>query len=186
MRRQTHSTCGVGNPQHPGHKMLDFGRVLGGGMDQHGAVLVGNGQRHLAFEVEMLLAADPQRAGQTVRRRSDGRFRLAAPELVRRQHLGLCGKALIDRDDGACRLDLDDPEAGGTAGLIARGGDHGKHHLAMEHDAAVGEDRIVAHGRAAVVDTWNVGHGEDGKNAGRGACLSRSSRVMTPQAVFAQ
>jgi hypothetical protein len=130
-----------------------------------------DGERDLALEVEMLLAADPQRAGQAARGGGDALCRLAAQEVVTRQHLAAVGKALVDGDDGVLRRDLDEAEAGGPAGLGAGLGDDGEHHLAVEGNPGVGEDRIVAHGGAAVVVAGNVGGGENGDDAGRGAHL---------------
>ena len=44
------------------HEMLYLGRVLGGGVDQHGAVLPGERNGDLPFQVEVVLAACPQTA----------------------------------------------------------------------------------------------------------------------------
>ena len=49
--------------EHMGDDVLHLGRVLGRGMDEHVAVLAGDGERDLAFEVEMLLPADAELAG---------------------------------------------------------------------------------------------------------------------------
>ena len=75
----------VGQAEHLGDGVLDLGRVLGGGMDQHVAVLAGDGVGDLAFEVEMVLPADMQRAGDAVRGGGERGVRVAEPHLVRRQ-----------------------------------------------------------------------------------------------------
>ncbi len=51
-----------------GDDVLHLARVLRRGMDDHVAVLAGDGERDLAFEVEVLLAADAELAGDLLRR----------------------------------------------------------------------------------------------------------------------
>ena len=58
----------VRDVEHVGDEVLHLARMLGRGMDEHVAVLARNGERDLAFEIEMLLPADAQRAGDAVRR----------------------------------------------------------------------------------------------------------------------
>ena len=52
----------VGNAEDARHDVLHFGRVLGRGVDRHFVALAGNGEGNLAFEIEMLLAADRELA----------------------------------------------------------------------------------------------------------------------------
>ena len=49
--------------QNAGDDVLHFARMLGGRIDQHRAVLAGHGERDLAFQIKVLLAADTERAG---------------------------------------------------------------------------------------------------------------------------
>ena len=49
--------------EHVGDDVLHLARMLGRGIDEHVAVLAGDGERDLAFEIEMLLAADAELAG---------------------------------------------------------------------------------------------------------------------------
>ena len=51
-----------------GDDVLHLARVLGRGVDDHVAVLAGDGERDLAFEIEMLLSADAEFAGDLLRR----------------------------------------------------------------------------------------------------------------------
>ena len=91
---------------------------------------------------------------------------IAAPEFVGRQDvLGPLRQRILDGDRRRLLGDLDLRQPRGAARGIARLGHHGEDDLAMEQDFAVGENRIIAHGRAAVVDARNVGGGEDGDDA---------------------
>ena len=58
---------GIGNGEHLGDAMLHLGRMLGRAMDEHAAAFARDGERHLALEVEMLLAADGEPALQAAR-----------------------------------------------------------------------------------------------------------------------
>ena len=53
-------------------QVLHLARVLGRAVHVHAAVFLRDGVADLAFEVELLLAADVERALQAVRRRGDG------------------------------------------------------------------------------------------------------------------
>ena len=60
MRRHSHTTMASGHGEHLGDDMLHLGRMLGRGIDGHAAMLLGHGEADLAFEIEMLLAADQE------------------------------------------------------------------------------------------------------------------------------
>src|SRR4029079_16124806 len=62
--------------------VLDLGRVLRRGMDEHVAVLAGYREGDLALEVKMFLAADAQFADQLLRRALDLLVDLATLEFV--------------------------------------------------------------------------------------------------------
>ena len=87
MRRHLHGhRAGAASAEHLRDEVLHLARVLGGAVDEHGAALAGHRQRHLAFQVEVLLAADA-RAVPTGGA-APGRWppRRAAPQHLRRQH----------------------------------------------------------------------------------------------------
>ena len=63
MRRTSTVTAFVVQAEHVGDDVLDLGRMLGRGVDEHVAVLAGYRERNLALEIEMLLAADAELAG---------------------------------------------------------------------------------------------------------------------------
>ena len=60
-----------GHAQHVGDDVLDLAGVLGRGMDEHFVVLAGDRHGDLAFEVEVVLAADRDPALQPARRVGD-------------------------------------------------------------------------------------------------------------------
>ena len=68
----------IGDCQHFGSQMLHLGRMLGRGEDGHSAVFFGNGHRHLAFEIEMLLTADQKIFAEAVGRRHQRQLHIAA------------------------------------------------------------------------------------------------------------
>ena len=68
---------GMAAPEQLRDEMLDLARMLGGAEDMELALLAGRGERGLAFEVEMLLAAHFERcrSGGAARRRARRRHR---------------------------------------------------------------------------------------------------------------
>ena len=153
-----------------GDDVLHLARVLGRGMHEHVAVLAGDGQRHLALQVEMLLAAEAELAGHPLGRALQLLDRLAALELVVVEHRGAGDDGIVDVDrrHGRRRRDARQPRR--PPGLVARLGDHDEQHLAVEHDLAFGDQRVVADLLGAdVVAAGNVLRGQHRDDAGRGA-----------------
>ena len=96
--------------------------MLGRGMDQHVAVLAGDGERDLAFEVEMLLAADPELAGDLPRRARDLLGGVAALEIVVREHRGVGDERVVDVDQrhaGAVAILGERAPPGGPASRVS-------------------------------------------------------------------
>ena len=116
-----------GNAERMRHHVLHLARMLGRGIDGDVLVLAGNGKGDLAFEIEMLLAADPHPALQPVRRRGDRRGRVAALQRQWRRH-----QPAVDRiepgnvDDGRQFLVFDLGQPAGAPRLFARLGDDGR------------------------------------------------------------
>ena len=75
-------------PSSIGDEMLDLARMLGRAEDVEPALLAGRGERGLALEIEMLLPADLERAGQAVRRGGERGIGVAARHDLRRLDLG--------------------------------------------------------------------------------------------------
>ena len=98
MRRTSTVTAAVRHVQHLRDEVLHLARMLGRGMDQHVAVLARDGERHLAFEIEMLLPADAQPCpsrGCGARRERGGAVVLA--EGVVRQDVRVGRERVVDR-----------------------------------------------------------------------------------------
>jgi hypothetical protein len=146
--------------------MLNLGWMLGRAMDHHPGILLGNGKRNLALEIEMLLSADPYRTRDLQRRIGDGFGSIAAAEFVSWQHIV---SPLIERVlDGHCRQfgrDLDPCEARRVAGGIAALRNDSKDDLTVEYDLALGEDWVIACNRAAIIEAWNVARRQNRDNA---------------------
>ena len=155
----------VGRAEHARDEVLHLGGVLGRGMDPHLVVLAGNGKRHLPFEVEVLLAADAHDAVEPVRCGGDCLRRLAAPELVGRQHLVRGGEPVVQGDAGSLRIGFDARAACGAACGVAGRRDHREHHLPVKQDLAGRENRVVPEGGAAVVHAGNVVGGQNGQHS---------------------
>ena len=98
---------GIGQPEQWAHDVLHLARMLGRGMDQHIIVLAGNGERHLAFEIEMLLPADAERAGEAARACRERRGGIAACEGVIGQDVASAVERIVDGDQRLLRRDLD-------------------------------------------------------------------------------
>jgi len=146
-----HAAYGAGHERirqckNAGDDMLHFARMLGRGIDQHRAILAGQRKRDLAFQIKMLLAADADASFAPQRRCGDRLGDVAVDEGVVRQH-GLAGRfALLDRDVGLFRVDLDPHEQGSAPRGVARGGDDRKHRLAVEENFRMRKDRLVGAG----------------------------------------
>ena len=155
-------------------------------MHHHFARFAGNGERGLTFEIEMLLAADPQRAFEAARRARQGAGRVAAPEFVVRQN-ALAGLQRVLDGDGGLRLgDVDPGEPGGPARLVASGRDDGENRLIVEQNLLVGEQRLVGERRRNVVPARDVGGGEHGDDALGGAHRGKIEPAQRPARLVGQ
>ncbi len=68
-------------------------------VDLHAAAFARHGQRDLAFEVEVVLAAGARGSMQPVRRGADCGRGVAAHHMDRRQHVGFRRQRVVDRED---------------------------------------------------------------------------------------
>jgi hypothetical protein len=153
---------GVGAFQHSRHAMLDLGRVLGGTIDGHGAAFMRNGERDLALEVEVLLAADRQATVEAVAGAGERGLDVTAQELVGGKDFGLRFERIFYRQNGTLFGNLDLGKPCGAARGIPRFGENGEDHLAVKFDLANGENGIVVKppGGTAVVEARDIGRGE--------------------------
>ena len=142
--------------------VLHLARVLRRGIDGDVMVFAGNGEGDLAFEIEVVLAAEPHAALQPARRLGDGSGGIAALQRQRRCHqFRRCRIEMGDVDD--CRLlpVLHPREAAGTPRLLARLRDDAEDRLAEELDGIRRQHRfVVTAGRRNVVDPRHVVSGQ--------------------------
>jgi hypothetical protein len=165
--------------QHLGADMLDLGRMLGRGMNHKVAVLARQGEGDLAFEIEMLLAADAELGGEPVRRGLQRRIGIAAQDGRRRLDIGLLGERRLDIEDRLGRLDVELRALGAGARRIERMRHHHGQRLAGMFNLVLGEQRLLLAGTGDVVEAGNVARGEHGDHAGR---RGRHRQVELPQA----
>ncbi len=134
----------VVDAQSVAHPVLHFAGVLGAAVDQPLVLLLRQHVGNLALQVKVFLPADFQRASQGVRCAFQGRIRITAPHVDRRQHKALGAYGFLHRQDGRQGLDLELHFAGGMAGLHHRFGKHHADHLADELHRVQGKHRLVA------------------------------------------
>jgi hypothetical protein len=143
-----------------GHHVLHLGGVLGGGEEAQGVVFTGDGAGDLAFQVEVLLAAQLDLAPQAVGGLRQGGRGVAAAHLDGGQHPGFGLGGGGGGEDGGQRIHLHPGQARGAAGSVMAVGGHGKQGLAVEKDLAGAQDGVVVLHRPAVVDARDV-RGDD-------------------------
>ena len=160
---------GIGQPEHAGDHVLHLRRVLGGREDVHRPVLVGGRESDLAFEVEVLLAADAERPFEPVRTSGDRRLSVPAAEGIVGEDGLVPFERVLDGDARRLARDLHRGELDGAPGRVAGLGHDGEEGLAMEADDVGGEQGVVAEGGGNVVDPGNVGGGEHGDDARGGS-----------------
>ncbi len=165
--------------EHVRDEMLQLARMLARRVDHH-VVLARNGERYLAFEIELLLSADADRAREPVRAcRKRGRAVLRGEDVIR-QHVGVGCQRVVDRDERRLRFHLDSWRAAPPAAHLAGLRHHGEHDLIVEFDGLVGEDRVVVQHRPDIVLAGNIGRGQHQHDAGRGAHRVEIDRLEPP------
>ncbi len=139
-------------------------------MHQHVAALLGEGQRGLAFEVEVLLAAHFERAFDDGLRGGEAGGEVAAAVFAGALlETGVGGERVVDGEQGGMLFVGDLGEAGGLAGGEVGLGHDEEDRLADVVDLAGGEQGLVVGGRGDVVGGGQVFGGEHGHHAGGGA-----------------
>jgi len=119
------------------HQMLDFARMLGRAHDRHVSTLAGDGEGDLAFQIKMILPADPKSSRQAMRRRVDCSFRLAALHLMRREDESFLLHGLIDGEDRIKGRGFDLGQQSGASCLQDCVSDHQEQRLTGIVDPAV-------------------------------------------------
>ena len=157
----------VGNAENPRHNVLNFGRVLRRGMNQHFRIFARNGERNLPFEIKMLLTANPEHILQTVRRLCNPRCNVAAAIGVIGQDRLVALDGMLDRNARRLGRDVRLDKTNGAARFVPCLRDNGKEHLANEFDAMLGKHRVIAHCRRNVIHARNIRGRINSNHAGR-------------------
>ena len=155
--------------EHVGNEMLHLARMLRRGVDQHVAVLTRDGERHLAFEIKVLLPADAQPAFHAIGAFGERGGAVVLAEGVVGQDVLVGGERVIDGHAVRAGRDLKLGELDGAPRFAARLRHHRERDLPVKLDASFDEDRIVVQHRPDIVLAGNVCGGEHSDHAGRGA-----------------
>ena len=114
-RRQSRPLCGLGflaakatahapdlhgysirrPAEHMGDRRLHLGWMLGRAVNQDIAVLLGNGERYLPLEIEVILPPNAHLTRQSIWRRMQHRLRIAPPHAIGIGHVSARGKCLL-------------------------------------------------------------------------------------------
>ncbi len=165
---------GIGNLEHLGDAVLNFGRMLGGGIDGHAALFFRHGQGHLPFDIEMLLPAHMETFRNHVGRRLERLAHIAMDESIFRHHIfGAHGQRVFncDRRRFCNHFNLRQPRR--APGDFPRFSNNGKNHLAMKFNHTFGKDGIIAKRRAAIIDAGNILGRQHRNYAGKGTDCSK-------------
>ena len=164
-----HRDRGVRQVEHVREQMLQLARMLGRGMDLHVAVLARDRERDLAFEIEMLLAADAQLAFDALGAGGEREAGVVLAERIIRQDAAIGGERVVDGDERRTGRHFEFHEFRRAASLIAGFRHHRECDLTAEFDAVGDEHRIVMLHRADVVRARNVRRRQHRDYARRGA-----------------
>ena len=148
--------------------VLNFGRMLGRAPDLHVASVAGGRERNLSLEIEMVLAATAQFAGEPVGRGRERGLDLATNHDLRRRDIACARDRLFDRQHGGKRLVVDLDELRRCARLIERRRRDCRNRLAFILDHLGRQCRLIAADRRDVVPAGDIGGGDGRDHAGRG------------------
>ena len=164
-----------------GNLVLDLGRVLGRGMDDHIAIVLREDEGGLAFQIEMLLPAHLEPPLKAVRRGREGGVDIAlGPDAGAFLKAAVCGKGLVDGQDrrlfGVGDLGLPRRAAGG---VVARRR-HEEDLLADIMNGAIREDWFVMRRRGAIVGEGHIFGGQHHDDTGGRADVAQVHRRDAP------
>ncbi len=159
---------GVADAEQMGDQVLHFAGMLGRTGHVQPARLERDGERDLAFEVEVVLAADLDPALQAVRRGGQSLGHVAPAH-----HLVLLDQevqrpGLVDRDRRRQGIVDHLGQGGGAAGRLEAGRGHGEQAVADVFDEVPGEQPVVMPHGSDIVLARDVLGGEHRRHAGRG------------------
>jgi hypothetical protein len=142
----------VADAKHFGNDRLNLGGILRRGVDDDLAFLPGIGERGLRLEIELLLAADVERATEAMGRGGECGIRVAGGDAARDAEVALLGDCLFEIEERFLLgdVELDGGEARGEC--FARLGGDERDGLADVEEVLIGEDRLWP-GTSATVRT---------------------------------
>ena len=146
--------------EHLGDDTLQLGRILRGGVDSDLSLLPGRGNRRLALEVELLLAAARELAFDSVLRLAPRACEVSSLDATRRPEERALSNRLLDAQDGWLLIDEDAHGVATTARCIHAGSGDDDDRLPDVVDAIFREKRLVREDRAEAVVSGNVRGGE--------------------------
>ena len=150
------------------HPVLHLARVLRAAVDQPVAVVLRNRVRDLAFQIEVFLPADLQRALQAVRCVCQGLRCIAALHRDLGQHKAARLQGLAGVQKGRCLRGLQPHVPSGLARLGVAVAHHQAHDLAHVHELRPGKNGLVVHKGGQQRVTRNVLRGDRAHHTGRG------------------
>ena len=148
--------------------VLHFGRMLRGAQHVESSIVARRGERDLALEIEVILAAAAHLAAEPVRRAGKRGGGVAAHDGLRRRHVGFARNGVFDGENGGQRLVVDRHEFCSSARLVQRRRRDSHHRLADILGYGRGKQRLVAADRRDVVLAQNVGRDDRRRDAGYG------------------
>ena len=148
--------------QHIGNIVLHLGRMLGGAMQQHIAILARNGKTDLPFKVKMILPANVHPPGMTMLGARQSRLGIALLH-----HMWRCYEKLLFQCFGNIQnrrqfFIFDFCQLGCGTGLRTGFCSDTKDRLAIKLHDAIGQNRlIIGVGWRNVILTWNIIGGQN-------------------------
>ena len=106
--------------------------MLGGAMHHHCTSLAGHRQRHLTFQVKMLLPTHPHGVFDAMRRPVDYGSGITFEKLVRPEHFGPTGQPLLYIYVGRLYFDFEPRQLYGVTCLVTGARHHGEDHLPVK------------------------------------------------------
>ena len=151
------------------HHLLDLGGVLAGAEHADSAFFARDRACRLRLQVELLLAVDPQRAGQAMQRRLQRRVRVAAPDEALRPQPAVGCDGVLDGEDRRQRLDRDLGRAQRRMERRRAGRRDDRHWLARVLHHLGRQERLVVEDGAPVRAAGQVGRQQHVDHAGQRA-----------------
>ena len=150
-----------GDAERVRHMVLNFSGVLAGALDRHRPRLRREGERDLAFKIEMLLAADFDLAFNDMGCRGDRRVRVASDADHRLIEIVFRGDRFVECEDCGERVVIDFRLARRGPRGVVRLGDNDEQRLARKMHRSFGKQRFRHRHRRHVVCAGKIFRSDD-------------------------